>query len=80
MIITQFFLIEHSEDNSEYFRIGPEGVKQTYIIQHSVSVDEYVELQHAIRREEHEQTEEEKQYLIQKPVKGPQFFKPSDTQ
>jgi len=71
------FLIEHSEDNSEYYRIGPEGVKQPYIIQHAVSVDEYIDLQCAIREEGYEITDEERQYIIKKPVKGPQFFKPA---
>lgn len=71
------FLIEHSDDNDIYYRIGPGGKKLPYVIQHAVSPDEYVDLQFAIREEGYELTDEEKQYIIQKPVEGPQFFKPN---
>jgi hypothetical protein len=70
------FLIEHSGDNNTYKRMGPDGVEVPYLIQHPVSPETYIELRRMVREEGHELTEEEKQYLIKKPVEGPEFFKP----
>jgi len=70
------FLIEHSGENNTYKRIGPDGTEVPYLIQHPVSVDTYIQLREAVRREGYELTEEEKQYMIKKPVEGPEFFKP----
>jgi len=70
------FLIEHSGDNNTYKRMGPDGKEVSYLIQHPVSVDTYLELREAVRREGYQLTDEEKQYIIKKPVEGPEFFKP----
>lgn len=70
------FLIEHSGENNTYKRMGPDGVEVPYLIQHPVSVDTYLNLREAVRTQGYELTEEEQQYIIKKPVEGPEFFKP----
>jgi hypothetical protein len=70
------FLIEHSGENNTYKRIGPDGKEVPYLIQHPVSVDEYIRLRDVVRTQGYALTDEEKQYIIKKPVEGPEFFKP----
>jgi len=70
------FLIEHSGENNVYRRMGPDGKEVPYLIQHPVSVDEYIRLREIVRTQGYALTDEEKQYIIKKPVEGPEFFKP----
>lgn len=66
------FLIQHSGDNNTYKL----GNGQTVVIKHQVSVQEYAALRKAIKMEGRDLPPELKQYIIDKPIKGPEFFKP----
>ena len=66
------FLIEHHGDNNTYKLADGRDV----IIKHQVSVQQYGELVKAIRFEGEAKPPELKQYIIDQPTEGPQFFKP----
>lgn len=66
------FLIQHSGDSNTYKL----GNGQTVVIKHQVSVQEYAALRKAIKMEGQDLPPELRQYIIDKPTKGPEFFKP----
>lgn len=70
------FLISHHGDNNTYKRKGADGKDVPYLIQHPVSVETYIQLQKAVRQQRVNVPDDQRQYLIQKPVEGPEFFKP----
>jgi hypothetical protein len=70
------FLIKHSGENDLYYHMDNEGNKVSYQIQHPVDVSTYIDLQNAIRKERIDVPDDLKQYIIKKPVEGPEFFKP----
>jgi len=66
------FLIEHHGGNNTFNR----GNGDIIHIQHPVSVDTYLQLHSLIREQGLEKPEDAEQYIIKKPVEGPEFFKP----
>ncbi len=72
------FLISHSGDNNTYHRVGNEGQPMLYQIQHQVGVAQYRKIRQAIKNDVSmdELDFDTDQYLIEKPIEGPEFFKP----
>jgi len=66
------FLISHHGENNTFER----GNGETIVIQHSVSVDTYRRLRRAIGGEVDPLEPTMDQYIMNKPIEGPEFFKP----